>query len=728
MNNIDRQRETETVQRGSGREPFYAPYYGGAYYEPSTVNNNALIIHRTLSLLRRRWLNILLGILFGLGAAGYKLWTTPKIYQASSMIKMRPRRPRILQGDEAVLNDRSYTWKGNVLLKTRLHDFKGIEMRKAVIRYLKDSGDREPMRIGSGLFFPISESFLVTVTCRHTDPERAAISANAYAAVAEQMTFQKNKEESRKAVAWLQEQATNQRKAIEEAADLRIKFMSENQIDLLEHQRKTAKDKLAQLSSRLVGIQSNVVLARDLCNALDKIGNNPTEIKNLPTSAPRSSQIHERLKEWRNALADRESLRSRYRDKHPKAITAEEKVLISENEVLTSIKGARKTAHTDMLLQIKQSESLESEMSAQRKIAAELELKLIQIKGKQESLSRAEQASEATYRGLLRRIEEARLSADENTTTVSVVKKAVIPRVPSSPKPRRMMMMGLIFGLILGGVLAFLKEMLDDPVTSTADVENSVELRVLGLIPRRKKETRAEIAKETIHKRTGLVSEAFAGIRATLRSVQHNADSRSLLITSTAPGDGKTIVASNLAITFARHGAKTLLIDFDLRRPRIQYVFSEAKDAESLTDVLRKDNVGVSDFENLVKQTDCENLDVIVTHSIDKNASATEIVGADVTKSFLDWAKSAYDQVIIDSPPHGLISDAGVLAGQVSGVILVCWADRSRKHSLRHAVQHLSDVGANVLGVVINSVKRDMSNSYGRYDYYHKEYDHSRYV
>jgi len=729
VNNTNNAREAEEARSRPGRELHRAPYYGGGYYggEPGVHNSSALAIHKALGLLRRRWITILLGLLLGLSAAGYKLWTTPKVYHAVSMIEMRPRRPRILKGDDAVLDDRIYTWRGDAVIKTRLQAFKGTKMRKEVTRYLKEMGDDEPMNVSGATFSSMPDTFLVRITCRHTDPERVAISANAYATVAERVTFEQNKAESHKAVIWLQEQATSQRRALEDAANQRIKFMSENKTDLLENQRKTAEDKLVLLSSKLVGIQSSVVLARDLCKTLDEIGDDLNEMGKLPTSTPRSVEIHEKLSEWRDAIAAREALRSRYREQHPKAMAAQRSVLASRDEALSAIRGARETAHSNLRLQLKQAASLESEMDDQRETAAELELKLVQVKGEQESLFRAEQASEASYRGLLRRIEEARLSADENTTTVSVVQKAEIPRRAASPRPQRMLMAGVLMGLMLGGGLAFLKEMLDDPIASTADVEMTVELRVLGLIPRRRKESRRQIARETARSGPNMLSEAFAGIRATLRSVQYKAESKSLLISSTAPGDGKTIVASNLAISYARHGTKTLLIDFDLRRPRIRQVFPEVEDAENLTDVLLRKDPGIADFEKLARRTDCPNLDVIVTEAVDRDASASEIVGAELTQRFLDWAKSSYDQVIIDSPPHGLISDAGVLAGQVSGVILVCWADRSRKHSLRHAVQHLSDVGANVLGVVINAVKREMGSSFGRYDYYHKEYDRRGY-
>ena len=716
------------MQNSLGRRPGYDPFRGSRQHEAPLVNDYARMIHRSVSLVRRRWLTVLLALIFGLTAMGYRLKVTPKVYQASSIIKIRPRRPRILQGDGAVLNHLSYGRRTDVVINTRLEEFRGMDLTNAVTRYLQDNGDYSPTDISDATFAPIEDSSLAVITCEHSDPERVAISANAYAAVAEQIASSRNKEESQKAVAWLNEQAVNQRKALEAAADQRIKFLVNNQMDLLEHSRKAAKDKLIQLSSSLVEIQSSTVLAQDLCDALDKIGDNLADINTLPTSTPRSAEIHEKLFELREAVAARKALRSTYLEGHPKAIEAERNVATLGVEALAAIEGARETAHTDLRLQLDQISSLESEIDAQREIAAKFDLELVQMKSEQDSMLRTEQALETTYSGLLRRIEEARLSADENTTSVSVVKRATVPLVPLSPRPKRMLIEGLLLGLVLGAGLVFLKEVLDDPITSSTDVEDCVDLQVLGLVPSIRRRSREHIAKESLTDRSGLIAESFAGMRSRLASVQRNSSLSSLLVSSTAPGDGKTVVSSNIAITYARHGARTLLIDFDLRRPKIRHVFSEIEDVENLAKVLLDDDAGAPEFERLAQQSDCKNLDVIASLPIEDHMSAAEIVGSDNTRRLLDWAKANYDQVILDTPPHGHISDAGVLASQVSGVVLVCWADRSRKHGLRQAVLQLSDVGANVVGVVINSVRRDAASSFGRYDYYNKKYGSSGYV
>ena len=714
------------VRRDSHYYPY--PYSAGTYYGGAQGSHRSavVLIYKALNLLRRKWLTILLSVLLGLSAAGYKLWVTPRIYAATGLIEMRPRRPRIVKGADAVLDDRSYSWKGEAIINTRLQKFRGRKMREQVVRHLKESGDPSPMNVAAPVFSLIPESYLVRITCRHTDPERAALSANAYVAVAQAVTFEENKAESRNAVAWLEEQAAAQHKVLERADRALVEFRGNSKTDVLASRQKAAKDKLLQLSEKLVEIQGKLILAVDVCETLDNMSVDFDQIGKLPASAPHADEIHTTLGRWRTAVTERDALLVKYRPQHPKAIAAEKVVEVHRKEVLGSMRRARDTAHANVQLLEQQAASLEPEIHQQRGIVADQELQMVKLNGTLTALQRAQKLADISYQGLLRRIEEARLSADEDTTTVSLVQEAVVPVAPVSPHVRRILMNGILLGLMAGVGLALLKEMLDDPITSTADVETALGLRVLGVIPLSKNVSREKLALESLREGSHAVTEAFAGVRAVLCSPKYKEDSKAILVTSTGPEDGKTVVACNLAIAFARSSMKTLLIDFDLRRPRIRGIFPDGEDAESLADMLLHEGVGEWDFGRLVRQTDCSNLDVAAGGPPKKNVSVAEVVGVDSVQRFLDWAKASYDQVIIDSPPYGLISDAGVLAGQVDGVLLVCWADRSRKHSLRHATQQLEDIGANVMGVVVNAVRFDRGSFFGRYDYYHREYDRGK--
>jgi capsular exopolysaccharide synthesis family protein len=188
-----------------------------------------------------------------------------------------------------------------------------------------------------------------------------------------------------------------------------------------------------------------------------------------------------------------------------------------------------------------------------------------------------------------------------------------------------------------------------------------------------------------------------------------------VLVTSTAPGEGKTVTASNLAIASARSGRRTLLVDLDLRRPRVAAVFGlDGRDRE-LREALRDQRV--EQFQKLPMPTKCPGLDIIATRGA-LHLSPAEIVGSPSVRRFFEWAENAYDRVIIDSPPFGLVSDSAVLGTLAGAVILVCRPNQSRKRALQYAARHFQNVGANVIGVVANDVETDKGFFFSSFSYY----------
>lgn len=703
-------------------------HYGTPYYGAGQAGHTdlAATIRRVLTTLRRRWLTIVLAAFFGLCIGAYRVWTAPRIYQASGLIEMHARRPRILDREGAILEDRAYSWKSESIINTRIQKLRGKETRERVVQYLREKGDAQPQHLAAASFSQIPESFLVRITCRHTDPERAAVSADAYAEVTRKLALEENRADSENAVAWLKSQAAAQKEVLEEAEATLMDFRTRHKLDLVLSRKTTASVKVERLNSELVGIRSRQVQAQDLCTTLDNIDINIDAMGKLPSSTPGADVIRQSVAQWRRAIADRETLLVKYRPQHPKVQAAGQVVSVRRNEVLEAVEQAGRSAQANVDLLKQQAASIKEEMETYRALTAELELKIVQLNGELDGLQRAKQTANMSYQGILRRIEEARLSADENTTTVKIVEQASVPVAPVSPNARSLFMFSLLLGLIAGGGLAFLKELLDDLISSSGDIEESLGLRVLGLVPYREKAARRDLARTTLKQGSHAMAEAFASIRTLLCSSHNRESTTSLLVTSTAPEEGKTVVACNLAITFARSGMKTLLVDFDLRRPRIGRIFSEIQDAEPLLAVLKDEEAGNDDFSRLPRSTDCRNLDVI-TNRADKEISPAEIVGGATVERFMKWAVESYDQVVFDSPPHGLLSDAGVLAGQVSGVLLVCWANKTRRHSLRQAARHFDELGANVLGVVVNGVKFGRNGYFGSYDYYHRGYYQPKY-
>ncbi|MFC1497523.1 GumC family protein [Verrucomicrobiota bacterium] len=623
--------------------------------------------------------------------------------------------------DESLGGVRSYD-----IFNTRLEKFKGNSMRKRVAERLAQMGVEDPTNAAVATISLVPDSYLMRFTCRDADPGRAAVRANVFGEMAEEISLEENRALSDKAVVWLRAQAISKQVLLDKADNALIAFRRENKIDLLESQKKTAEQSVMNLSLEFEVADGEANQAESLAVPLNTFGTNLTMIGELPDETPRGLEIRKKLGEWRGAKTERDNLLIKYRPQHPKITEVNKQIGVLEKQLLIVLNEARLAAQQSLILLTNKANSLRHRIEEQRQLASELDLRIIGLKGQVSALERERQVAENSYQSILKRIEEARLSADENTTTAILSERAIVSTTPVYPRPLRLLSLGLFVSLLLGVGIAMIREWLDDYVTTAWEVEEAIGAYVLGLVPLSKQTKRKEVALSCLHDHSQEMTEAFAGMRTTLDSPQFLQESRSIVITSTAPEAGKTIVACNLAIMFARGGSKTLLVDLDLRRPQIGTVFSVGRDVHNLTDVLSVPTAGDNEFDTLPIASECENLDLVWSKSATK-VSVVDTIASDQLKRFVNWAEKKYDHVVFDMPPHGMISDAGVVSRYVGGVIVVCSANRTRKRALRQTLRHFHDLNAEVLGVVINRISFGWISRLGGYDYYHRDYYSTHY-
>jgi capsular exopolysaccharide synthesis family protein len=326
----------------------------------------------------------------------------------------------------------------------------------------------------------------------------------------------------------------------------------------------------------------------------------------------------------------------------------------------------------------------------------------------------------------LKRIEEARLSADENTATVRISEPAQIPERPVHPRPLITLVLALFLGVGAGAGLGFLVHWMQDKVWNPAEVEQGAGTKILGIIPRVKKQERTALGRMTQTDKFSPLSEAVGSIRSFLVT---SGFGKCLLVTSSAPSEGKTITASNLAISWAKSGHRTILIDLDMRRPKVKDLWG-IKDPDREKSLLHAlAGKQAPDWSSVVHETDQENLWVIVSHH-ETEISPSEVLSTERTMELIEWARANYERIILDSPPIGVASDSIVLGTLADGVVLVGRYNQSRKHALKSASRRLSDSNANLLGIVINDVPLNRSRfsyDYGLYEPYHGYHYHYDY-
>lgn len=325
------------------------------------------------------------------------------------------------------------------------------------------------------------------------------------------------------------------------------------------------------------------------------------------------------------------------------------------------------------------------------------------------------------YVNLLNNLEQVRLAKAQNTPNVVQVEPAVVPQDPISPRPFQTAAMAGAVGLMLAAGIAFLVEYLDDTLKTMEDVEQALGLPVVGYIAQIQYEAGSEESLYVTRQPRSPVSEAFRLLRTNLEFAGVDRPIRRLLVTSTAPSEGKTTISVNLAAIIAQGGKRVVLADTDLRRPRI-HRFLDLSNKLGLTDLFR----GGVTVDMVAQKMDEQVGKVSVLTSGSLPPNPTELLGSARMEQILQEAGRDADMVILDSPPS-LVADVQVLAARVDAVILVIHPGHTHVDSARATLEMLNRAGARIVGVVLNRIPRDRTDYYGGYRHYSPYYSGYRY-
>lgn len=374
-----------------------------------------------------------------------------------------------------------------------------------------------------------------------------------------------------------------------------------------------------------------------------------------------------------------------------------------------------------------------------RDIVAQYEGELEKLPGQGLELARLERqvsVDQNIYVLLTEKLEETKITEAGQKETVRVVDNAIEPEIPISPKKRLNLLLGAIIGLGLGIGLTFLIEFFDDSIKNP-DVLEKMGFPILAIIPEisskevvtKKFSTNgggpheAENDKDMFRLITHLdpkspISEAYRTLRTNIQFQKLRNKESCLMVTSSAPKEGKSTTIANLAITMAQMGSKTLLVDTDLRRPVIHTVFSLNKD-KGITNYL----MGKMTFNEIVKPTIVDNLSVITSGPLPPNPS--EMLSSEEMNDFIELCRTNFDVVLFDSPPVIAVTDAAILSTKLDGVILVIKAHQTQRTAVARAKNLLDNVNANIVGCLLNSV--NVERAYGAYYHYYYYHYYSYY-
>jgi succinoglycan biosynthesis transport protein ExoP len=330
------------------------------------------------------------------------------------------------------------------------------------------------------------------------------------------------------------------------------------------------------------------------------------------------------------------------------------------------------------------------------------------------------------------KMREVQIAQGDKGSEVRIENQSRVPRSPVGPARLRNVMIALALSLVAGIGLAFLLDFLDDTVKSLDDVDRYIHLPALALIPASRAATRLKGLPQTnvapsestalamIDDVRSPIAESYRHLRTSLLLSSAGQPPKTILVTSSQPSEGKTTTAINTAFMLAQTGAEVLIIDCDLRRPRLHTQF-EVANSRGLTTWLS----GEKNLDNLLQvYSKTPNLKVLTSGPVPPNPA--ELLGSEEMRRLLGILSERFAHIIIDSPPAISFTDASILSTMVDGVMLVVHGGRSSRAVVRRAKQQLLDVGAHIFGVVLNNVKFEAGDYYysGYYsNYYSTETD-----
>ncbi|MFL6733837.1 MAG: polysaccharide biosynthesis tyrosine autokinase [Sphingomicrobium sp.] len=313
----------------------------------------------------------------------------------------------------------------------------------------------------------------------------------------------------------------------------------------------------------------------------------------------------------------------------------------------------------------------------------------------------------ALYEALLQRFKEVGVAGGIGTNNISIIDRALVPGAPFKPNLPLNVLLGVIVGLMLGALTAFILEQLEEAAVLPADFQRKLGVPLLGATP--KLATTGDV-QEALRESKSALSESYFSILTSIQfSTTHGAPS-TILMTSSQAGEGKSTTSLALAQGLAAVGARVLLIDGDMRNPSLHKALGRPLSA-GLSNLL----TGHGEMEELIQQTPTPNLWLMMAGQVPPNPA--ELLSTDAVDRILAKARGQFDHVVIDGPPVLGLADAPLLSRAAEGTVLVLEAQRTRATQARHAIDRILAVRGNVIGAVLT--KFDMAGSgygYG-YDY-----------
>ena len=560
---------------------------------------------------------------------------------------------------------------------------------------------------------PIRNSRLVKIHFDSNYPELSTQVSNALATTYIQQSLESRFIATQQAKEWLTGQLEDLKAKVERADEALQAFGSKHNIISLDEKGNVTMQRLTDLNEALTKAESER-MAKEALYKQTKDRNSDS----LP-SILENKLIMDLKQAYIQLEAQYMKLSETYKPEYPEMVRLKQQMQAIQKRIdgeLTKIITAIKNDYESSL---RKEALLRQAFEEQKARVIEMNDKAIQYN----ILKREADTNKELYKGLLQRMKEAGVSAGIMASNIQVIDQAELPTKPYKPNRQLNLLLAAVVGLFLGIGLAFFFEYLDNTVKTPEDVEQLIRLPSFGMVPeisyerRRRLESGTSYPVELVtfgHPKS-MLSEAFRNIRTSILLSFSERPPKRIAISSPNPAEGKTTTVINTAIALSQTGAQVIIIDSDMRKPRVHKIFGE-ENGVGLSNFLS----GNADLDSVIKKSDIPNLYYIPGGPIPPNPS--ELIGSKLFKSMMESLGERFDHIVLDSPPVLGFADAIILSTSVDGIILVVLGGKTPRETLQRAKEVLHQVNAKILGVVINRIdiqRSDYGYYYYRYHYYY---------
>jgi polysaccharide biosynthesis transport protein len=553
---------------------------------------------------------------------------------------------------------------------------------------------------------PVRGSRLVDVSFDSLDPKFAAKAANTLIEEYVSQNLQVKLQTSENMLTWLEKELANQQGKVEQSERALAEYRDKQNALSLDDKQNIVLSRLNQLNdavtrAKMTRVQKETQYSQ-IKTLLPSVGLDTVPVDSVPLVA-QNAQIQSLKGKLIDLQHQKVQLSERYGEKHPALQNVVAQIQDTQRQLNLEVTKALQSVKNDYDTAVLEERTLSQNLEAAKADVQDLSRKSVGYN----VMEREAKSNRQVYESLLQREKELRVSSNSRSNNVRLVDRAEVPKIPLAPTGRRTWLMSFAIGLIMAVGVAFGLDYMNDTIKTPEDVTRRLKLPFLGLVPSVRGDKHPVLASSHVPHDFG---EAFRSLRTSLMSRFPADGTKTLLVTSAQPLEGKTTTACNIAMALAYGGARVLLIDGDMRRPGLHRPL-QLTNERGLSQVL----IGQARVRDVIQRTVDPNLLAITAGRTPPNPS--ELLASERMKTLLsNLSHGPFDWIVIDTPPVLAVTDAVILAPLVSGVTFVVGAEMTRRRLAERALDTIMSAHPRFAAVVLNKV------DFARNKYYYSRY------